>query len=90
MNRFLRWLLLVVGLVVVVGCGRVNGDNYLKIKDGMRDDEVKIILGEPTKKKVLGDTPTLYGEVWTYQSGDKSIELELVNGVVCRKDSKNL
>lgn len=75
-----------------IGCSRVNGDNYLKIKEGMQYDEVTLILGEPTERKDIG----LHGAEHVYISGKSVIKVEYLYSpdrsayVVIRKSSENL
>ena len=86
MKDFFRWLLVAVVLVGLVGCSRVNGDNYLKIKEGMGKDEVRIILGEPTEVKDIHE----HHQRWIYRNGNAKITVDFEPYSVANKSSENL
>lgn len=57
-------LMVLVGvLLMVVGCSKINRDNYDKIEVGMTYDEVEDILGAPDESRdVLGTRSCVWGE----------------------------
>ncbi|HEY3327836.1 MAG TPA: hypothetical protein VGK14_11820 [Novimethylophilus sp.] len=62
--RFAARLLCVIGLAaMLVACDRLTLENYGKIKSGMNYDEVKSILGSPTKcSEVLSIRSCAWGD----------------------------
>ncbi len=81
----------ICGLLIgmVAGCGsKVTKDNYDKVTNGMTEDEVKGILGEPTETAsaggALGDLVGA-GSVMKWVDGEKSIAVTFVNGKVTAK-----
>jgi hypothetical protein len=88
MKWFFGCLLLVVALVAFVGCSRVNGDNYLKIKEGMSYDEVEIILGKPAETRE--NHIYSFGMTDTWRSGNAEITIEYSGGHVASKSSRGL
>ena len=75
---------IIVTAFLVLGCSRVNQDNFLKIEDGMTEQEVHAILGKPTESNsvtILGMSGTL--SRWV--AGDAVITVRFINGKVALK-----
>jgi len=75
-----------------VGCSKVGEGNYERIKDGMTVEEVKSILGEPTRQAggevAVGDL-SVGGRTMTWQEGEKRIVVTFANGKVVAKLKEN-
>jgi hypothetical protein len=70
--------------LIVVACSKVNQENFLKIQEGMSEEEVIAILGRPTESNsvnVLG----VSGTASRWVAGDTVITVRLVNGKVAFK-----
>jgi hypothetical protein len=70
--------------VLIVGCSRVNEENFLKIRDGMSEEEVIALLGAPTESNsvtVLG----ISGTSSRWVGRDAVISVRFVNGKVALK-----
>jgi len=70
--------------VAIAACSKVNQDNFLKIDDGMTEQEVHAILGKPTESNsvnLLGMSGTL--SRWV--AGDAVITVRFINGKVALK-----
>ena len=73
-----------VAALLIAGCSRVNEENFLKIRDGMREEEVIAILGRPTESNSV----TLLGISGTssrWVGRDAVISVRFVNGQVALK-----
>ena len=83
-STVLIWMLAASVLALgLAGCGsKITKDNYDKIKVGMTEDEVKDILGEPTKAVSGGIAGLVGGGVMTWEDGQKSIVVTFANGKV--------
>jgi len=56
-------VLLVTVMLLVVGCSKINKDNYDKIAVGMTYDEVEDILGAPDEARdLLGTKSCIWGQ----------------------------
>ena len=67
--------------LIVAACSKVNQENFLKIQEGMSEQEVISILGRPTESNsvnVLG----LSGTVSRWVAGSTVITVRFVNGQV--------
>ncbi|HEY7239489.1 MAG TPA: hypothetical protein VH600_10000 [Burkholderiales bacterium] len=70
--------------LIVAACTKVNQENFLKIQDGMREEEVISILGRPTESNsvnVLG----VSGTASRWVAGNTVITVRFVNGQVAFK-----
>jgi len=79
-----RTLLALVAVLVLAACSKVNQENFLKIQEGMSEQEVISLLGRPTESNsvnVLG----VSGTASRWVSGDTVISVRFVNGKVAVK-----
>lgn len=70
--------------LAVAGCSRVSQENFLKIEDGMTEQEVAAILGSPTESNsvnVLG----VSGTASRWVGRDAVITVRFVNGKAALK-----
>ena len=44
-----KGVLALVAALLITGCSRVNQENFLKIEEGMTEEEVIALLGRPTE-----------------------------------------
>ena len=78
----MRWPTLILPLVVallVAACSKVTQENYLKIEEGMTEEEVNAVLGKPTETNsvnVLGVSGTV--SRWAGREG--VITVRFING----------
>ena len=72
--------------LILPACGgaKISQDNFDKIKVGMTQAEVKIILGDPTEASSL-DVAGFSGTTSTWKQGDTTIRIQFVNGKVVAK-----
>ena len=71
-------------MLAVAGCSRVSQDSFLKIQEGMSEQEVAAILGAPTESNsvnVLG----VSGTASRWVAKDAAITVRFVNGKVALK-----
>ena len=59
----LKILCMVSLTLFLIGCEKVNQENYNKIREGMTLEEVKATLGEPTESKTYGGSVPLLGKL---------------------------
>ena len=81
MNKPLFALLVAL---IVVACSKVNQENFLKVQEGMSEEEVISLLGRPTESNsvnVLG----VSGTASRWAAGDTEITVRFVNGKVAFK-----
>ncbi|MEA1947610.1 MAG: DUF3862 domain-containing protein [Thermodesulfobacteriota bacterium] len=73
-------------VLAIVGCDKVNKENYDKIKIGMSYEEVLGILGEPDtcQDPVLKTKSCIWGE------SDKQIKIKFVVDTVVWRSSKGI
>jgi hypothetical protein len=74
----------VVCALAITACSKVNEENFLKIRDGMSEEEVIALLGRPTESNsvtVLG----LSGTSARWLGGGAVISVQFVNGKVALK-----
>jgi hypothetical protein len=79
----MRLAILLVALLLL-GCSKVTPDNFEKIQDGMTEQEVRAVLGEPTESNsvtVLG----MSGTASRWVGRDTEIIVRFVNGKVALK-----
>ena len=77
-------LLAVLAACVIAACSKVTQENFLKIQDGMSEEEVIALLGRPSESNsvnVLG----VSGTSSRWASGDAVITVRFVNGKVALK-----
>jgi len=56
-------LIALIAVSLLVGCSKINKDNYDKIQVGMTYDEVEAILGRPDEAKdVIGTRSCVWGK----------------------------
>jgi len=70
--------------LIVAACSKVNQENFLKIQEGMSEQDVISLLGRPTESNsvnVLG----VSGTASRWVSGDTVISVRFVNGKVAVK-----
>jgi hypothetical protein len=70
--------------LIVVACSKVNQENFLKIREGMSEEEVIAILGRPNESNsvnVLG----ISGTASRWVAGDTVITVRFVNSQVAFK-----
>ncbi|HKY03116.1 MAG TPA: hypothetical protein VJM53_11245 [Burkholderiales bacterium] len=80
-----RYGLLLALVVALAACSKVNVENYGKIKVGMSYEEVRAILGDPTR---CDDVAGFRGCQW----GDEksNITVQMVGDNVVMRSAKNL
>jgi hypothetical protein len=80
----MRTLLLALALALLAACSKVTQENFAKVQEGMSEQEVIALLGEPTESNsvnVLG----ISGTTSRWASGDAEIVIRFVNGQVALK-----
>ena len=73
-----------LGLALLLACSKVTQANFAKVQEGMTEQEVIALLGEPTESNsvnVLG----ISGTTSRWVSGDAEIVIRFVNGQVALK-----
>jgi hypothetical protein len=78
-----RFILALV-VVMLAGCARITQENFLRIQDGMSEQEVVSILGSPTESNsmnILG----VSGTASRWVGKDAEIGVRFVNGKVALK-----
>lgn len=76
--------LALVAACLIAACARITQDNFLKIQEGMSEEEVIAILGRPTESNsmtVLG----ISGTASRWVGSDAVIVVRFVNGKVAFK-----
>ena len=79
-----RTLLALVATLMLAACSKVNQENFLKIQEGMSEQEVSSLLGRPTESNsvnVLG----VSGTASRWVAGNTVITVRFVNGQVAFK-----
>lgn len=80
----MRNLVLAFALLVLAACSKVTQENFVKIQEGMSEQEVIALLGSPTESNsvnVLG----ISGTSSRWARGDAEITISFVNGKVALK-----
>jgi hypothetical protein len=80
----MKHALFILALLALVACTRINQENFSKVQNGMTEQEVVSILGNPSEsssREVLGISGTT--SVW--RSGDSEITVRFVGGKVALK-----
>jgi SmpA/OmlA family protein len=70
--------------LIIAACSKVNQENFLKIQEGMSEQDVISLLGRPTESNsvnVLG----VSGTASRWVAGDTVITVRFVNGSVAFK-----
>ena len=73
-------------VLAIVGCEKVNKENYDKIKIGMSYEEVLGILGKPDTCQ----DPVLKTKTCLWGSSDKQIKIKFVVDTVAWRSSKGI
>lgn len=73
-------------VLAIVGCDKVNKENYDKIKIGMSYEEVLGILGKPDTCQ----DPVLKTKTCIWGSSDKQIKIKFVVDTVAWRSSKGI
>lgn len=74
-----RLVVLSIGfLVFLSGCKgtKLSVDNFLKIRTGMNQQDVILMLGQPTRKEELD---RVGARIWTWTDGDREITVLIDN-----------
>jgi hypothetical protein len=77
-------MLSALALATLLGCSKITQENFAKVKEGMSEQEVIAILGEPTESSsvnVLG----ISGTTARWVRGDTEVTIRFVNGQVALK-----
>ena len=78
-------LVVLMAVALVVGCSKINKENYDKIQMGMTYDEVEALLGTPDEAKdVMGTKSCVWGE------GAEVISIKFVADKVVFHSAKGL
>jgi len=73
-------------ILTIVGCDKVNKENYDKVKIGMSYEEVLGILGKPDTCQ----DPVLKTKTCIWGSSDKQIKIKFVVDTVAWRSSKGI
>jgi len=73
-------------ILTIVGCDKVNKENYDKVKIGMSYEEVLGILGKPDTCQ----DPVLKTKTCIWGSSDKQIKIKFVVATVAWRSSKGI
>ena len=66
-------------LFVLAACARITQDNYLRIDEGMSEQEVNALLGRPTESQSFSAFG-VSGTVSRWRGSDAAITVRFVNG----------
>ncbi|MEM7016340.1 MAG: DUF3862 domain-containing protein [Pseudomonadota bacterium] len=86
MKKHIQKSVLVLLLIGLAACSKINQDNYNKVENGMTMEQVVAILGEPTEKSG-GSIGGLSGSSATWKGEDMTISIQFVNDKVQLKSS---
>lgn len=78
------WPAAALAALLLASCAKITQDNFSRIQEGMSEQEVIAILGEPTESNsvnVLG----VSGTSARWVGGDAEITIRFVNGKVALK-----
>jgi len=84
MPAWLAALVALLAALLITACSKVNQENFLKVREGMTEEEVISLLGRPTESNsvnVLG----VSGTASRWVAGDTVITVRFVNGSVAFK-----
>ena len=76
--------LALAAVLLLAACSKVTQENFAKVQDGMSEQEVRALLGEPSESssaQILGVSGT--SSRWV--AGDTVITVRFVNGKVALK-----
>jgi hypothetical protein len=79
-----RALLAVVAAGLIAACSKVTPENFLKIQDGMSEEEVIALLGRPTESNSI-NLLGVSGTSSRWVGRDAVISVQFVNGKVALK-----
>src|SRR3954468_21832656 len=77
-------LVALLAALLIAACSKVNQENFLKVQEGMSEEEVISLLGRPAASNsvnVLG----VSGPASRWVAGDTAITVRFVNGKVAFK-----
>jgi hypothetical protein len=77
-------ILILAAALLIAACSKVTQENFAKVENGMTEQQVIALLGNPTEstsREVLGISGT--SSVW--RSGDAEITIRFVGGKVALK-----
>ena len=78
------WLIALLAAFLIAGCSKITQENFLKIQEGMSEQEVISLLGTPTESQsvnILG----VSGTASRWVGKDAAIAVRFVNGKVATK-----
>ena len=81
MKRTLLALVAALLLALVAACSKVNQENFLKIQEGMSEQEVMSLLGRATESNSV-DVLGVSGTTSRWIAGSTVITVRFVNGKV--------
>ena len=76
--------LALAALLLLAACSKVTEENFAKVQDGMSEQEVRALLGQPAENsstQILG----ISGTSSRWVAGDAVITVRFVNGKVALK-----
>ena len=77
-------LVALLAALLIAACSKVNQENFLRVQEGMSEEEVSSLLGRPTESNsvnVLG----VSGTASRWVAGDTVVTVRFVNGKVAFK-----
>jgi hypothetical protein len=77
--------LVFAAVLLLAACSKVTSENFAKIQDGMSEQEVAAILGNPTESS-SGSILGISGTSSTWAGGDATITIRFVNGKVALRN----
>lgn len=83
---FIRKAAFVAAFALLAACGsKVTAENFLKVKNGMGEDEVRALLGKPAKVE-NSTILSLEATTYRYEKGKNVVEVNFINGKVMSKN----
>jgi hypothetical protein len=79
-----RVLVALAAALLLTACSRITQENFVKIEQGMPEQEVIALLGSPTESSSV-DVLGVSGTSSRWMSGDAQITVRFVNGKVALK-----
>ena len=73
-----------VTVLLLAACSKVTQENFSRIQDGMSEQEVTAILGNPTESS-SGSILGVSGTASKWAGGDATITIRFVNGKVATR-----
>jgi hypothetical protein len=83
-KKSLRWIWILSFCLLTSCASKLTSDNFNKIENGMTEQQVKAILGEPASVEssgALGLSATTY----SYKQGNSEVKIFFANGKVLSK-----